>query len=183
VPGNTNLSEQEKEIRAAALYHPYHNALADRLDRFTHDNVVPVILSIHSFTPVFFKQKRPWEVGVMWVQDRRVADPLMEFFRNEGFCVGDNEPYDGRMIQGSTMHRHADSRLLPNALIEIRNDLLQTSEDCKKWAKLLKEFMNKILADESIHTLYTGPVFQYDPEVSKAYFDNLNKQAQQADDS
>lgn len=43
--------------------------------------------------------------------------------------------------------------------------------------------MNKILADESFHPLYAVQVFQYDPGVSKAYFDNLNKQAQQEDDS
>lgn len=181
VPGNIGLGAEERGIREAEIYHPYHNALTGLLDGFARRNIVPVVLSIHSFTPVFFKQRRPWDVGVMWVQDRRAADMMMDFFRAKGLNVGDNEPYDGRMIQGSTMARHADARMLPNMLIEIRNDLLQSADDCQKWANLLKELMNQILEDESIHTLYAGPVFQYDPDVSKAYFDNLNKQAQQAD--
>lgn len=115
----------------------------------------------------------------MWAQDPRIPLPMMEFFRDRGFCVGDNEPYDAKFLPGATLHRHADNRLLPNALIEIRNDLLRDPEGCERWAGLLNEFMKKILADESIHALYDGPVLRYDPDIAKRYFDELNKKARQ----
>jgi predicted N-formylglutamate amidohydrolase len=179
IPGNLNLDDRDRACRIDEIYNPYHAALGQLVDGFVQGGIVPVILSIHSFTPVFFKEKRPWEVGVMWAQDSRIPLAMIDFFRGKGFVVGDNEPYSAKLLSGTTMHRHADGRRLPNALIEIRNDLLRTPKDCEIWAGLLHEFMNKILADDSIHTLYDGPAVQYDPDIAKRYFDDLNKKARQ----
>ncbi|MBI2234375.1 MAG: N-formylglutamate amidohydrolase [Micavibrio aeruginosavorus] len=183
VPGNITMTDEDRQCRIDEIYNPYHAALAGMIDGFLGRKTIPLILSIHSFTSVFFRQKRPWEVGVMWTQDKRMAGAIIEFFRGKGFNVGDNEPYDGRFLQGTTMNRHADSRRLPNVLIEIRNDMIRTAEGGVQWANYLKEFINQILADDSHRTLYDGPVLAYDPELSRTYFENLNKKAQQADDT
>jgi predicted N-formylglutamate amidohydrolase len=169
-------------MRMNEIYDPYHNRLAAMIDEMLARGDTPVIFSIHSFTPVFFKERRQCEVGVMWLQDRRIAGPMMDFFAAKGFRIGDNEPYDAKMIAGATINRHADDLKLPNALIEIRHDLIDTPEKAFEWANLLKTFMNQILADDSIHTLYDGPVFAYDLEASTSYFDHLNNKARQAED-
>ncbi len=179
IPGNLDLEDRDRACRIEEIYNPYHTALGGLLDGFTGRGIVPVILSIHSFTPVFFGQKRPWDVGVLWTQDARVARRMMEFFRGKGFVVGDNEPYDARLVPGTTIHRHADARRLPNVLIEIRNDHLHSPEACQKWANLLNEFMNNIFADDSIQTLYDGPVLDYDPDIAERYFDDINKKFRQ----
>ena len=85
--------------------------------------LVPALLGIHSFTPCFQGRSRPWQVGVLWDEDPRLARPLIEALRAENLVVGDNEPYDGALI-GDSMYEHSTRRGLPGALIEIRQDLL-----------------------------------------------------------
>ena len=46
---------------------------------------------------------RPWQVGVLWDRDDRLAPPLIAALRAENLIVGDNEPYDGALI-GDSMY-------------------------------------------------------------------------------
>lgn len=181
IPGNIGMTEHDRSCRIAELYNPYHDRLGAMIDDFLGRGVPPVLLAIHSFTPVFFKHKRPWEFGVMWAQDRRVATPMIDYFRGLGFTVGDNEPYDARVVAGTSILRHGDDRNLPNVQIEIRNDQIRNDQNAAKWAEMLNNFMRQILADETIHTLYDGPVLQYDRDHAQKYFENLNLKAQQDD--
>jgi len=55
-----------------------------------------VICSVHSFTPQLRgRPPRPWEIGVLYADDARLAHPLIKAFEAKGWCVGDNEPYVG----------------------------------------------------------------------------------------
>ena len=40
--------------------------------------IVPVLVSIHSFTPEMKGVKRPWEIGILWDRDDRFAKPLLD---------------------------------------------------------------------------------------------------------
>ena len=67
----------------------------------------PVIVTVHSFTPVWRGWPRPWHVGILWDADDRFARPLLDGLQAEaGLIVGDNEPYDGALA-GDTVDRHA----------------------------------------------------------------------------
>lgn len=179
VPGNIGITHEEKMIRKAMIYDPYHDKVADLIQQFLDRGVIPAILSIHSFTPIFYKQRRPWEVGVLWVQDDRLPRPIMEYFRNLGFTVGDNEPYDARMLSGSTVNRHADAARLPNALVEIRNDLISTHDDAVKWGDLCADCFEDVLQDDSIYSFYDGPDYDYnDIHIENSYFEKLIQKAQ-----
>jgi predicted N-formylglutamate amidohydrolase len=61
--------------------------------------------------------------------------------------VGDNEPYLGG-LEGDTIDRHAVRRGLPNALIEVRQDLIATEAEAERWAERLAA-LAPILADSS----------------------------------
>ncbi|MEL7026694.1 MAG: N-formylglutamate amidohydrolase, partial [Pseudomonadota bacterium] len=54
----------------------------------------------------------------------------------DGLVVGQNEPYTGE-LQGDSVDRHATASGHPNALIEIRNDLIETPDTQSDWAKRL----------------------------------------------
>lgn len=181
VPGNVTMSEQDRAMRVDEIYVPYHNKIDEMVRRFTDNGVVPVIFSIHTFTKMFFKQVRPWEIGFLWVQDDRVPAPMMTYFREKGFTVGDNEPYDARILRGTSVNHHADAKKLPNALVEIRNDLVETEEDITRWAEMLSDSLREVLKDESIHSYYDGPVIMHDPERENSYFDELIERAKQGD--
>lgn len=141
IPGNRALTKQEALRRVRTYFDPYHLEIERQLSRLGD---VP-LLSIHSFTPEMNGQPRPWHVGILWNQDGRLALPLIEALRTEGdLTVGDNQPYSGRELAYS-MNRHAGGRGLLHAGIEIRQDLIDTSEKAHAWAGRLARIARKLL--------------------------------------
>ncbi len=123
IPGNRDADPAEIGRRIAAYHAPYHRAIEDEITRTRAAVDVPILVSIHSFTPVWKGRKRPWEVGVLWDRDGRLAIPLMEKLAAAGFIVGNNEPYSGE-LENDCLYRHGTQNGLPHALIEIRQDLI-----------------------------------------------------------
>jgi predicted N-formylglutamate amidohydrolase len=124
VPGNAAVDEGEVARRVARFYDPYDLAIAAAIRRACEAGHPPVIVTMHSFTPIWRGRPRPWHVGILWDADDRFAAPLLDGLRAEpGLVVGDNEPYDGALA-GDTIDRHATAAGLANALIEIRQDLI-----------------------------------------------------------
>ena len=157
VPGNRDLSAGERAARADALYFPYHEAIERRLADFAARGVAPAIVSIHSFTPVMNGFVRPWHIGILWDKDPRIAVPLIENLRRRGdLVVGDNEPYSARQPAGYSLLRHAEPAGLPHALLEIRQDLIDTSEGADAWAEIIAEALEPILASPD---LYRAEIF------------------------
>ena len=100
-------------------------ALSSRRSRAEIDThrEAPALISLHSFTPAWKGEPRPWEVGVLWDKDGRLARPLMARLAEAGFRVGDNEPYRGA-LEGDALNSHGTRRGLPHVLIEMRQDLI-----------------------------------------------------------
>ncbi len=143
IPGNARADAAEIARRTAAFHAPYHGAIAAALDRMGPDAVV---ISMHSFTPAWKGRPRPWEVGVLYDRDRRLADPLMARLKEAGFTVGDNEPYSGA-LEGDTLYRHGTCRGLPHVLIEIRQDLIGSDGKAQAFAARLKPILDAALDD------------------------------------
>ena len=94
IPGNHPLADKQKQTRINELFWPYHNTFSQTLDGFQARGVHPVILAIHTFTPVFHGQERPWHIGVMWDTDERMALPFLQNLKAQnGLIIGDNQPY------------------------------------------------------------------------------------------
>ena len=157
VPGNERLTEPERRARVAACHEPYHKAIAARLHDYGQRGIVPALVAVHSFTPVLAAQSRPWQVGILWDRDGRVALPLLERLRGEpGVTVGDNEPYSGRHPSDYTVDRHAESAGLPHVCIEIRQDELLTPAGVACWSERLGRALTAILADEALYAVWEG---------------------------
>ena len=150
VPGNRGLSEAERSARFAALHEPYHAAIAARIAAVRARGAVPAIVSIHSFTPSFRGFERPWQIGILWNRDDRIARPLMQRLAAKGVAVGDNQPYSGQDRHGYTMPRHAEDTGLPHALIEIRQNLVDTMAGAERWAATLLEVLAPVLANPAL---------------------------------
>lgn len=152
VPGNKGISEAQAESRFRHCFLPYHEVVEKSILSFRNQNITPAIISIHSFTPVFDSYSRPWDIGILWDLDDRMARPALQLFEGmEGVKVGDNEPYSGRDESGSCIKVHALSAGLPHILIEVRQDLIDAREKAKIWAKKLGIVLEKILADERLY--------------------------------
>lgn len=144
IPGNRTLPPEEREKRIAQWYRPYHQAIARVIDEAHAHHAHPALLSVHSFTEVWRGNIRPWQVGILWDADARMAGPLIDTLVAEGdLLVGDNEPYSGK-LQGDCMWTHGTQRGLPHALIELRQDLIRDAAGQAAWAERIARVMCKI---------------------------------------
>ncbi len=142
VPGNRNLHQADKDLRASALYWPYHCAIDEQIERLRNGGPPPAFISIHSFTPVLNGESRAWQIGVLWDKDESLREIFLEGFREAGYYVGDNEPYSGKAPQDFTIDHHAEEIGLPHIGIEIRQDLVDDDAGVSEIA----EVMHKIIA-------------------------------------
>ena len=152
IPGNQNLGAAEKQRRSNSIHRPYHAAIDALIDESLGQGTVPVIISVHSFTPVLAGQRRPWHLGVLWDKDPRIALPLLARLRQHpDLIIGDNEPYSGHHPADYTVDNHAEGRRLANVSIEIRQDLVCDMSGVEQWTGLLAEALTEILADETLY--------------------------------
>ncbi|MFM9843297.1 MAG: N-formylglutamate amidohydrolase [Dongiaceae bacterium] len=151
VPGNRGLSAADRRRRAEELHAPYHAAVAHMLEARRRSGLPLALVSMHSFTPVMNGFERPWHVGVLWKHDPRLPVPLMDRLRAEPeICVGDNEPYSGRDEQGYSIVVHGEQPGIPYALIEIRQDLIDTAAGAAAWAGRMAACLKDVLAHDRV---------------------------------
>jgi predicted N-formylglutamate amidohydrolase len=146
IPENRHAGHAETERRMEMCYRPYHRELA-RMAALPH----VVILSLHSFTrQLRGRDPRPWQVGVLYADDSRLAGPLIDGLRaGADLVVGDNEPYLGH-LEGDAVDTHALAHGRPNALIELRNDLIADQAGQKAWAERLAPVLEMALIDSGV---------------------------------
>ena len=143
IPANRDADAAEVARRIAAYHAPYHAAITSELDRIGEG---AVLLSMHSFTPSWKRVPRPWDVGILYDRDVRLAAPLMARLAEAGFTVGDNEPYTGA-LDGDSLNVHGTLRGLPHVLIEMRQDLIGSDEAAQAFAARLKPVLDAALSD------------------------------------
>jgi len=138
VPANKDLTKEQVDARAEACFWPYHREVGRLLDAMTADRGAVCLLVVHSFTPVMKGFERPWHVGVLWNDDPRLPEPLLEELRRDpSLVVGDNEPYSARAPYEYTLTAHARPRALPHCSLEVRQDLMGTPDDARAWGRRL----------------------------------------------
>lgn len=145
IPGNARVDDAEIAHRRANYWRPYRDAVETGARAMQVAGRVPALVSIHSFTPVWRGRPRPWEAGVLWDMDDRLAAPLLQGLREGGVVAGDNEPYDGA-LRGDTMFDHAVLPGRPHALIEIRQDLIADEAGVADWTERLAPLLARTLA-------------------------------------
>jgi predicted N-formylglutamate amidohydrolase len=117
------------------------------IDRRLHAKQPTILVSLHSFTPVYAGVARPWHVGTLYHRDRILPPLLLRAFRAEGDLVaGDNEPYAVRDDTDYTIPVHGEARGLVNSGIEIRQDLIEDDNGQQQWAERLARIFGEIEA-------------------------------------
>ena len=143
IKANCNLSEVEREKRINQYYRPFHNKVNAVIQEKTKSEEAPLIINMHSFTPQMDGFNRPWQSGMLWNKDPRVANALKSRLKERGYCVGDNKPYSGRDLF-HTMNTHGDSHGFPHVMIEIRQNEINTAEGIEKWSRILTKELKGI---------------------------------------
>ena len=144
VPGNEGLAREAAAVRRRAIFDPYHRRIAEVIDRRLRDGVATVLVSLHSFTPVYAGIARPWHIGTLYHRDTRLPPLLLTLLRAEpDLVVGDNEPYAVSDETDYTIPVHAEARGLMNTGIEIRQDLIADQAGEKQWADRLARILGE----------------------------------------
>ncbi|KGF69644.1 N-formylglutamate amidohydrolase [Hoeflea sp. BAL378] len=135
VPGNHGLDQRERSRRAAALYVPFHQAIDTLIDERLAQGRAVVLVTVHSFTPVYFGKPRDGLLGILHDADQRLADAMLDAAaeaRMEG--VSRNYPYGPEDGVTHTLKRHGLTRQIANVMLEIRNDLISGEAGQTVWA-------------------------------------------------
>ncbi len=140
VPGNRDLDLASRMARARQYYTPFKSLLSATLRKHP---VRPVLVTIHTFTPVYFGKRREVEIGILHDADSRLADEILAVARS--YVIRRNEPYGPRDGVTHTLREHGLANGYLNVMIEVRNDLAATLDQCKLVARDLAEWIEQAL--------------------------------------
>jgi predicted N-formylglutamate amidohydrolase len=144
IPGNQGLSDADRQARVDGIYAPFCAAVAETLAQSDR----PVLVTMHSFTPVFKGAQRAVEIGVLHGRDPALAQAMMAHAdMGHPFNVQLNEPYGPQDGVAHSLDLHGSDNGLSNVMIEIRNDLIRTPEEESAMAALLAPWILQATAD------------------------------------
>lgn len=147
IPGNKGIGDNERAVRIAAYHEPFHKALEELLDGRRAAGIETVLATVHSFTPVYKDQHRPWPIGLIHAHDERLTAALRDALLSEDSTlnVGWNEPYSALNGVTYTLEHHGEDRGLEATMIEIRHDEILESEGVALWAARLARCLTAAL--------------------------------------
>jgi predicted N-formylglutamate amidohydrolase len=147
VPGNAGLCTAERVARTEAVYLPFHQSLRALLAQRSAAGLRPVLVTVHSFTPVYRGQPRVVEFGIIHDADPTLAAAVLaEAQARTALVARLNEPYSAADEVTHTLALQATPMGLPNVMLEIRNDLIASPEAEAQMADTLAPLLQAALA-------------------------------------
>jgi predicted N-formylglutamate amidohydrolase len=142
IPGNRDLNAAAVAARQREIFLPYHQRTAEELDRRAAAGRPTILVTVHSFTPVFMDRARPWQLGVLYQRDARLAHALLEVMRADGrWSVGDNQPYAVSDATDYAIPVYGEQRGLPHVELEVRQDLIEHRDGQREWGERLADWL------------------------------------------
>lgn len=143
---NARLRPSEVERRMRAFHLPYHDAIDGAILRLAVRGARPLLLSVHSFTPVYEGRRRTFDMGVLFDRSRGHAERLMRGLRREGFEVRENEPYSGIAGMMYSIDRHGTHHDLPCLELEMNQALFRDRRAADRLAPKIARALAPLLA-------------------------------------
>ncbi|MGY8639227.1 N-formylglutamate amidohydrolase [Bradyrhizobium sp. 14AA] len=154
IPRNEGISDWEREARRREIFEPYHRRIDAAIGRRLHAGQPTVLVSLHSFTPVYAGVARPWHIAALYNRDTVLPQLLLKHLRAESnLVVGDNEPYAVSDLTDYTIPVHGEARGLVNTGIEIRQDLIADQSGQQQWADRLARIFAEIEVELRVERL------------------------------
>ena len=125
---------------------PYRNRIDKILKARMENKIIPIIISVHSFTPIYKAFVRPWHLGLLFRKDKRMTSLAEgQLRKNKSIKIGINEPYICNLRGDFSIPYFAEANGLPYLLFEIRHDLIKNNSGVIKWSKILSNLLEKII--------------------------------------
>ena len=145
VPGNASIGAEERARRLTAFHSPFHGAIDDVLNARKAAGHETILVTVHSFTPIYKDVPRPWPIGLIHATDPRFTAALRDALAADepSLNIGWNEPYSALNGVTYTLEHHGDGRGLPSTMIEIRHDEILEPAGVALWASRLARCLNE----------------------------------------
>ena len=147
IAANRALGDEERQARIDEIYRPFQSALAEVIASRIQAGQGTVLVTIHSFTPVYKGVQRAVEIGILHDRDQRMADRMLELAEDDkSYLTRRNEPYGPADGVTHTLCEHGLANNLPNVMIEIRNDLIADEKGQEQAADYVQSLLERSLA-------------------------------------
>ena len=147
VPGNRDIGAIERAERVATIYEPFCAQVDAILAARRAVGLATALITVHSFTPVWYGEPRKVEIGILHDDDSRLADAMLAAAAAIApRRVERNSPYGPADGVTHSLRLHGLGNGLANVMIEVRNDLLRTGEDRQKMSEELLTLLRPALA-------------------------------------
>lgn len=128
IAANCGLTDDQRLERTREIYLPFHAAVEEMIARMMSRGQRPVLVTIHSFTPVWHGVAREVELGIIHDADPALALAMLAQARQStALDCRLNAPYSAADDVTHTLKLHANPYGLRNVMLEVRNDLIATA--------------------------------------------------------
>lgn len=139
IPGNQGLSDADRANRVSRIHDPFRDGLTATLTGFA---APPVLITVHSFTPVYLGKARAVQIGLLHDSDDRMARAMLDCARTHSVLnVALNDPYGPEHGVTHTLRAHALPIGALNIMLEIRNDLIADATSQAETAAMLVDWI------------------------------------------
>jgi predicted N-formylglutamate amidohydrolase len=114
-----HLDDAGRRERIERFSRPYHSAVDEEVGA----SRAPIVLAMHTFTPLYEGTPRTLEIGVLFDDAEPLAERVLEALRRRGLRAEPNEPYSGKEGLMYAVDRHARAHRRQALELEVRQDL------------------------------------------------------------
>ena len=146
IPQNSGLTLEQRRRRFEFVYQPFNDAIEALLEHRLQSAEHPVIVTIHSFTPLYKGQRRTLDLGILYDADTRLADVFAELSEEDAaYASARNQPYSPKDGCMHTIITHGIKHGLLNLMLEVRNDLINDAKGQELWAQRIANLITAAL--------------------------------------
>lgn len=148
VPGNLDISEQERCLRHDRYFWPFHATVTKSIQALGQRHPKPAFFALHSCTrKMSTGVVRTMDGGTIWHEQPRFANSIARALRAEfNLNITENEPYSGVGGTAFTIDYHTWGTGIDACGFEILNDQIENAADQEQWASFLAGAMRSACA-------------------------------------
>ncbi|EKE11000.1 MAG: N-formylglutamate amidohydrolase [uncultured bacterium] len=149
IPSNQFSSEkgfiQEEKRRHEKFSMPYQEEGKKIIEKIKRFHGRAIIISIHSFYPVYNGNKRMVDIGILYDNSRKIGKKAIRYLRERtDLVVGDNSPWKMSDADGGAFGKMQGCQGVELLAFDINNKNLKTKKGVKKVSRLILEVMDRI---------------------------------------
>ena len=142
---NRRIDDTEMERRLTAYHAPYHAGIDEGLRaRLAVEAGGVLLLSVHTFTPVWNHRVRPMDVGVLYSPYEALAQRLATELEHEDFVTALNEPYSGREGLIYAAERHGSNHQVVFLELEVNQSLTCTPARARRTGRRIADALSRL---------------------------------------